>query len=234
MWILGIESATLQGSVALARGGSVVDQLTLQQGMVHGRDLIPAIRSLCDRHSLAIRDLDAIAVDIGPGSYTGLRVGLATAKALSRFGGPQLLGVCSLDAMADAYATAHPELGRDRTTLCPALDAKWNQIYYAFHRPEGGGARRLKGPFADPPSSVQRLDPPPTIFGDALLSFPKELAATGATLDSDPAHLRPVAARVALRGALDYASGRRDTVLGLEPLYLRPTEAELKGKQGGG
>lgn len=223
MWTLGIESATLQGGVALSKDSEVVDRIDFEEGMVHGRDLIPAVQEVCNRRRLKVRDLHVIAVDIGPGSYTGLRVGLATAKGLCRFAGVPLIGVCSLDAMADDYMAGHSTLSPS-TPLCPALDAKWNQIYYAFY---SGGVRK-EGPFADPPSALRSRDPRPLVFGDALLAFPDPLVRIGATLDPNPLYLRPTASAVARRGALDYGSGRRDTVVGLEPLYLRPTEAEMK------
>lgn len=218
--------------MALVRDGSLVQELALEHGMIHGRDLIPTIRTLCRKSGLPLTSVDAIAIDIGPGSYTGLRVGLATAKALCRFGGPALVGVSSLDAMADAYVAAHPELDPARTILCPALDAKWNQIYYALYRLEGTFPRRIEGPFAAPPSSLGFGDFQPLVFGDATLAFAGELSSAGIRMDPDPRQLRPTAGRVALRGALDYAAGHRDTVVGLEPLYLRPTEAEYKAKKG--
>lgn len=214
------------------RDGALVEELPLEQGMVHGRDLIPAIRELCRRSNVALPSVTAIAVDIGPGSYTGLRVGLATAKALCRFGGPSLIGVCSLDAMADAYAAAHPGLDPARAMLCPTLDAKWNQIYYALYRVDGAAARRIGGPAAASPSSLRLEEHRPIVFGDAILAFARELATAGALMDSAPQHLRPTAARVALRGALDFTKGCRDTVVRLEPLYLRPTEAECKERKG--
>ena len=223
MWTLGIDTATLQGGVALTRDARVVERIDFEHGMIHGRDLIPAIQEICNRRGLSIRELQLVAVDIGPGSYTGLRVGLATAKGLCRFAGLPIIGVCSLDAMSDDYVAGHSSLSPS-TLLCPALDAKWNQIYYAYYK----GGIRQEGPFADPPGALRSRELHPLAFGDALLAFPEPLIRIGATLDPDPKHLRPTASAVALRGALDYSSGRRDTVLGLEPLYLRPTEAEMK------
>jgi tRNA threonylcarbamoyladenosine biosynthesis protein TsaB len=227
MWTLGIDSATLQGSVALLKDDRCLEERVFEQGMIHGRELIPAIGELCDRHSLRMGDLDLVACDIGPGSYTGLRVGIATAKGLCRFSGAAIIGVCSLDAMAEAYRLQHGNPSPS-PVLCPALDAKWRQLYTATYTIDSGRIRRTSEPRADRPDAIPRRDPAPIIFGDAVLSFREVLEASGAILDPDPSLLHPRAAKVARLGALDYTSGRHDTVMGLEPLYLRPTEAELK------
>lgn len=235
MWTLSIETATLQGGIALARDGVVTAEARLEQGMVHARDLVPAIRRILQDHGLRPGDLGLIACDVGPGSYTGLRVGVATTKAIARFTKARAIGICSLDAMAWDYRAGHPDLGAS-ILLCPALDAKWKQVYYAHYEVHGEGVRRIAGPYADPPRALRRLSPPPIVFGDACATFHLEIQASDSALDPDPRWFFPAPGTIARLGALDDASGRRNTVLGLEPLYLRPSEAEFNAskERGGG
>lgn len=225
MWTLGIETATLHGSVALVRDSEITEEIRFDRGMVHGQVLVPAIQRLLRSHGLRVNQLDLVACDIGPGSYTGLRVGIATAKGLCRFSGTAIIGVCSLDAMAEEYARTHPALHPVKI-LCPVLDAKWGQVYYGFYKPNG---ERIDGPFVGPPEVPGRGPAAPLLFGDATTTFRRELERSRADIDPAPGHHRPRASRVAFRGALDARTGRTDTVEGLRPLYLRPTEAELTG-----
>src|SRR6185436_6504167 len=138
MRVLAIESSGRQGSVALLDGDRIAGETIFESGMVHGRDIAPAIEDLARRAAWALRDLDLVAVDLGPGSYTGLRVGLAAAKGLCLALSKPLAGASSLDALA----AGRP--GR----VAAVTDAKWNQVYGALY--EDG--RRVLGPVAEAPA----------------------------------------------------------------------------------
>ncbi len=215
MKVLGIESSGARGGTALLEDELPLAVRLFEKGMVHGRDIAPSIRSLLEERGLAPGAIDLIACDIGPGSYTGLRVGLAAAKGLALALRKPLVGVASLDAMAEAAR------GRARV-LCPALDAKWEQIYGALY--EDG--RRVTGYLAEKPVAfAARVPKDAFVFGDALDAYgglfrdvirgPRELW--------DP---RPET--IALLGWRLHRQGVRQDVATLVPLYLRPTEAELK------
>src|SRR5579864_6796161 len=126
MKVLGIESSGTRGGVALLESGQVRGTRFFEKGMVHGREIAPAIQSLLDGLGWPPDALDLIACDLGPGSYTGLRVGLAAAKGLALALARPLIGVASLDALAEAAQGRAP-------VLCPAIDAKWEQIYGAVY-----------------------------------------------------------------------------------------------------
>ena len=117
MRVLAIESAGRKGGIALLTDGEVTSELTLEEGLRHGRDLAPAVQSMLNDHDLRPSALDAVAVDIGPGSYTGLRVGLAFAKTFCRVLRLTLIGVPSLDALAD-------ESPDDSENVAPFVDAR--------------------------------------------------------------------------------------------------------------
>jgi len=183
--------------------------------MVHGREIAPSIRSLLDELGWHPEAIDLIACDIGPGSYTGLRVGLAAAKGLALALHRPLIGISSLDAMAEA--------ARDRArVLCPAIDAKWEQIYGAVYE---DGRRTTEYLAEKPDAFAARVPKGAYVFGDALDQYgglfrdvvqgPRELW--------DP---RPDL--VALLGLRLFEAGTRHDAASLVPLYLRLTEAELK------
>jgi tRNA threonylcarbamoyladenosine biosynthesis protein TsaB len=209
--VLSIETSGPVGGVALLEGDAVLEERLFGKGMVHGRDLAPAVERLWAAHG---RALDLVAVDIGPGSYTGLRVGLAAAKGLCLALGVPILGVVSLDAMAEAARGQAP-------VLCPVLDAKWDQFYGAIYAPH-----RVSELLAEKPEEFARRVPADAVvFGGALPKY-AALFAPRRTLGAEFAQPRPsVVARLAAR---DFAAGRRDDARTLVPLYLRKTEAEIK------
>lgn len=215
MKVLGIESSGTRGGIALLESGQVRGTRLFEKGMVHGRDIAPSIRSLLDELGWTPEALDLIACDIGPGSYTGLRVGLAAAKGLALALGRPLIGVASLDAMAEA--------ARDRArVLCPAIDAKWEQIYGAVY--EDG--RRTTDYLAEKPDAfAARVPKGAYVFGDALDPY----GGLFRDVTRGPRELwDPRPDLVATLGMRQYEAGTRHDAAALVPLYLRPTEAELK------
>lgn len=212
MRTLGIESSGPRGGVALLDGGRPAGLRVFERGMVHGREIAPAIRDLLEEAGWTAGSLDLVAVDVGPGSYTGLRVGLAAAKGLALAAGIPLAGVASLDVLAEAAT------GMARVVV-PALDAKWDQIYGAVYE-EG----RRKGDFlAEKPAVfAARVPAGALVLGDALDAygalFRDVVRAPRELWDPDP--------RIVAR--LGEAPGARADAATLAPLYLRPTEAELK------
>lgn len=218
MKVLAIETSGPAGGIALLDGDRIRSEISLGPGMTHGRELAPAIARITGECSVALRDLDLIAVDIGPGSFTGLRVGLAAAKGLCLALGKPILGIVSLDAMAEAARG----LG---ATLCPVIDAKWDRLYGAIYAPE-----RVSEILAESPEElVKRVPPDAVVFGDALKRY-GSLFGGRHTLGPEFAHPSPsIVARIAAR---DFAAGRRDEMASLVPIYVRPTEAELRAGVG--
>ncbi len=201
--------------MALLEDGGVLGTRAFGAGMVHGRQIAPAIRSLLETHSMKAADLDLVACDIGPGSYTGIRVGLAAAKGIAVATGRPIAGVASLDAMAEAAR------GRARV-LCPAIDARWGQIYGALY--EDG--RRTTDYLAERPEAfAARVPRGALVFGDALEAYGDLFGGA----ERGPRELwDPRPETVALLGMRLHREGIRHDAASLVPLYLRPTEAEIK------
>ncbi|HSR10897.1 MAG TPA: tRNA (adenosine(37)-N6)-threonylcarbamoyltransferase complex dimerization subunit type 1 TsaB, partial [Thermodesulfobacteriota bacterium] len=138
MIVLALETATLAGSVALVDAGDgetgrrIIGENTLSNPETHSARLMPGIDRLLKEASLTIRDIGGIAVSIGPGSFTGLRIGVATAKGLAYALGIPVAGVPTLDALA-ATRPFSPD------PVCPVLDARKKEVYAALFRCNGAG-----------------------------------------------------------------------------------------------
>lgn len=214
MLVLAIESSGPRGSVALLEGTRVLGETVFETGMVHGRDIAPSIEKLSTTHGVRLDALDLVAVDLGPGSYTGLRVGLAAAKGLCLALARPLAGAVSLDCLAAQAA------GKARTIVA-AIDAKWDQIYGALYQ----DGRRASELLVEPPEAfAARVPAGALVTGDAVVKYGALLAARGASLAGD----HPLASTV---GRLAQASDARRDVATAVPLYLRATEAELRFKK---
>lgn len=164
--ILSFDTATPCCSVALTRGGisdgRIVGTLVLNSGITHSRRLLGSIDWLLQESSLDLDDIAAFAVGLGPGSFTGLRIGMATAKGLSHGTGKPLLGVSSLGAVAASIRT-------DKL-ICVVLDARKKEVYSCFYRCDSEGVAR---PIADPvvlaPEILaQQISEPVVMAGDGL------------------------------------------------------------------
>lgn len=127
--ILGIETATEVCSTALVHDGKVVIEKSLNEKNVHSEKLLMMIDEVLANASCPVKSLEAIAVSIGPGSFTGLRIGLSTAKGLALSNSIPLLAVPSLDGIAESFRLT----GKREKNFCAMIDAKRNESFYAFY-----------------------------------------------------------------------------------------------------
>ena len=164
--ILAIESATPFGSVALVDRGAIVREALLPAGMQASATCLSAISGLFHPGGPSPRFVTCLAVSAGPGSFTGLRVGMAAAKGLCYGWGIPLVRVPTLAALASRF----PAEGR---TICPVLDARKKEVYAAFFRWEGGTLSRRSPDLAMPPGSLPDRVPEGEILfcGDAVGPF---------------------------------------------------------------
>lgn len=162
-WILCIETATKNCSVALAKDGQLVavkEEVSKQYS--HSEQLTIFIEQLLQQEELMVFDLDAIAVSSGPGSYTGLRIGVSTAKGLCYAGDLPLIAVSTLGAMAQAMKDKYPE-----AKLCPMLDARRMEVYCALYSNSKGSPVVAK--IIDQNSFAEELAQGPLLFfGDGV------------------------------------------------------------------
>ena len=139
MLILALESSAKAASAAVARDGTLLDLEFQNSGLTHSRTLLPMAEEALRQSGLTLRDIDAVAVARGPGSFTGIRIGVSAAKGLCWGADKPAIGVSTLEAMAwNALDCASPE-----SLICCAMDARRNQIYNALFRIENGAPQRL-------------------------------------------------------------------------------------------
>jgi tRNA threonylcarbamoyladenosine biosynthesis protein TsaB len=227
--ILGIDTATSFGSAGLVEAGRVVAEQSWEVVSGHAQRLAPVIRELCDAVGWKPASLDAVAVSIGPGSFTGLRVGLGLAKGLAFAASLAVVPVSTLEALA-AVADAEPgEL------VCPVLDARKGELYVALYDvPERGHLRLLWGPtLARPEQVAERVTSRCRFVGDAVALHGDQIeAALGREALLLPfSRYHPAGGTVALQGMRALAAGRAVPIGAVEPCYVRSAWAQIHRAQ---
>lgn len=224
MKILGIESASLVASVALVEDGVTVAEYSVNFKKTHSQTLLPMIDEVARMLELDLAEVDAIAVSGGPGSFTGLRIGSATAKGLGLALKKPLIHVPTLDAMAcNLYGAA--------ALICPMMDARRNQVYTGlYHYKEALEVVKAScsldmGELAE---ELNRRGEPVIFLGDGVPVYRKALeAALQVPYSFAPAQAnRQRAASVAALGAVYLAEGKTETAADHRPDYLRKAQAE--------
>ncbi|MBU0675013.1 MAG: tRNA (adenosine(37)-N6)-threonylcarbamoyltransferase complex dimerization subunit type 1 TsaB [Proteobacteria bacterium] len=227
--ILAIESATMSGSVAVVTPNRCLGESTVTGTTGHSRRLPIQVQRLLDDLVLPWEAIDGIAVSLGPGSFTGLRIGLSLAKGFALATGKPLLGIPTLEGLA-VQAAQHPG---DR--ICAVVDARKNEIYCGFYQVIAPGKLEKAGDFlAIPPKNLaDHLDQPTLIVGDCsqvFLELAEKLSKDRATvlLRQD---LFPRAAPIGMLGVNRYLHQEINETDTLVPLYVRPSEAEINARK---
>lgn len=224
--ILGIDTTGPVDSVALARGEHLVATLSLRQAPMSSRPLLRLIDVLCVQAQCALTDVTALAVNVGPGAFTGLRVGLATAQGLSLAYGKPLMGCTAFEALV-ALAPQWPG------AVCPVVEARKGEVYAAIYRRDGhgdGAVMRETAPamVVTPDALCELIDEPTLFLGSGVTVYGSALMATlgdqAICLDLVEAQMG-LAASVARWGAARMQQG--GDPLRVQPFYLRPADARL-------
>ena len=223
MLILSIETATEHAGVALFEDRAERAAWRSDTDRDLCSRLAEEVAAVLSRASVPFDELDLLTVGLGPGSFTSLRIGLATAKAIALARDIPLVGVSSLEAMSWQQRDA-------KTDLCPLLDARRGELYAALHRIESSGPRALLPPFlAEAGALADRLlshDRPVTVFGHLTAEQRAPFASRGpqlAVLDDSPF---PDPTAVAALGRQRYETHGPDDLAALRPIYVRKSYAE--------
>lgn len=228
MRVLAIETATLTGGAALVDGERVLGESTLSVALTHSERLMPAVDRLLQDCGWAPADLEGLAVSVGPGSFTGLRVGLSTVKGLALALGIPIAPVPTLDALAWTLPFA-------AVPVCPLLDARKGEVYLSlYHWADQGMVRDWDYLALPPEAAVARLSTPVVVLGDGVGPCQPFLALLGpGARIAPPARRLPSPAVVGQLGHAMLLAGAGVSAEDLVPLYLRPSEAELKARARG-
>jgi tRNA threonylcarbamoyladenosine biosynthesis protein TsaB len=205
--LLAFDTATPAVTVALHDGNSVLAERTVVDARRHGELLAPGIAHVLAVAGASASDLTGIAAGVGPGPFTGLRVGLVTARALGDALSIPVAGVCTLDIVA---VTAAAAVSAERFLV--ATDARRREVYWAIYDPDG---RRIDGPYVDRPADVEWRGP---AFGPGASMYRDVFA--------DARVLQPPELELPNAGVLaSMVAAGRVTVLPPDPLYLRRPDA---------
>ncbi|MHB8149316.1 MAG: tRNA (adenosine(37)-N6)-threonylcarbamoyltransferase complex dimerization subunit type 1 TsaB [Desulfobulbia bacterium] len=223
--ILALETATTCGSLALVAEDRCLAEYSLNTSITHSRRLLSGIDWLLAQCELSWPQIGAIAVGLGPGSFTGLRIALSTAKGLCMATGKPLLGVGTLDGLAGQFPYSS-------LPICPVVDARKNEIYTALYRCNAQGLpEKTTGPMVIKPERLQEFITTPTLLvGDGLPLYGrmlKELLGESALL----APQEICFARAAAIGSLAWGLYRQGSFLNpatAVPIYVRASDAELQ------
>lgn len=221
MRVLGIDTATRIASIGVADERGPRGERRAPMSGSHARTVLPLLADVLAAAGLSVTDLDLLAVSIGPGSFTGLRIGLSVAKGLAVAAGLPVIGVPTLEAYV---RTLGPRPG----AVWPVLDARKGEVYAAGFRWNGQVLECFAPPATHAPGALaSRMHPPCTLLGDGVDAYREHWEARLAQaeyigLDARP----PSGAMVACIGAERRARLGADDVSELEPTYCRLSEAE--------
>lgn len=224
MLILGIDTATVQVGCAIGGHEGVLASAHSSRGKRHAETLTPAIDFIRRQARIELSEISVVAVDLGPGLFTGLRVGIASAKAIAHALRVPMIGVNSLDLVA------FPVRFSSRLIVA-ALDARRGELYYAFYRQVPGGVQRLSEPEVGSPddlaSEIIARSEECLLVGDGALRYADVFANLSKVEMSDRALAYPTATSLV---QLAHARALREQWVNpwdLQPLYLRAPDAEI-------
>jgi tRNA threonylcarbamoyladenosine biosynthesis protein TsaB len=222
--MLAIDTATPRVAVAIGEDGRVLGSVYLSARRRHAEALVPAIAYLCEQTGVELRQLGAVAVGVGPGLFTGLRVGVTTAKIMGQALEVPVVGVSSLDLVA------HP-LRFGGQMIAAVLDARRHEVFHARYRPVSGGVQLVTeyrvGPAVELVAELEAGGEDVVLAGDGVASNRAAFGALERAVDAGREFEAPSA--TALVEIADGRVGREEfsAPWDVAPLYLRASDAEL-------
>jgi tRNA threonylcarbamoyladenosine biosynthesis protein TsaB len=222
--ILGIDTATQQVGCAIGGHEGVLAAFQSAKGRRHAETLVPAIQFLCAQTRIDLSEISAVAVDVGPGLFTGLRVGVATAKAMASALKVPMVPVTSLDLLAF-------EVRWSPRRIVSVVDARRGEVFYAFYRQVPGGVQRLSEMRCGSPeelcSEIQATGEECLAVGDGALRYRDNLEDVHRVEIEDASLAFPSPAALV---QLAHAKALREDFVNawdLQPVYLRKADAEI-------
>ena len=230
MKLLVLDSSGLVASVALLEDERLIAEYTTGNKLTHSQTLLPMLDEIIRRTTFDMEDVDAIAVAMGPGSFTGLRIGAATAKGLGLALDKPVIPVPTVDGLA--Y-----QLFGVSSLICPMMDARRKQVYTGFYRFHGDQMEVVKEQCAqsvqDTLEQLKAYGEPVIFLGDGVPVYRKEIEeAMGADAVFAPAHAnRQRAGAVGALAEVYYRKGIWQSAAAFAPEYLRKSQAEREREE---
>lgn len=224
MLILGIETATERVSVAIGGHEGVLGMFEVTRGRRHAETLTPAIDFVCRQADVVLDEISVVAVDMGPGLFTGMRVGLASAKAIAQALRIPMIAISSLDLLA------YP-LRRTDKVIAAVIDARKGEIFYALYRQVPGGIQRVSEPTAgrvdDLVADLLARGQEVVCVGDGAIRYQEEIAAGHRVEIAEQFFAYPSSAPLV---QLAHSKALREEWVNpweVEAMYLRKPDAEI-------
>jgi tRNA threonylcarbamoyladenosine biosynthesis protein TsaB len=226
MLVLGIETSTPQASVAIGSEQGVVASALVSRGANYNEFLLPAIRFCLEESKLGYRNLGGIAVSLGPGLFSGMRVGVATAKALAQTLSIPIVGMASLDLLA--YDVRYSS-----KTILSTLDARRGQIFHAFYRSSPGGIQRMSRYLVESPErlAIGLASRPEEVLlvGSGGLLYREVFQELGSVVElGTTSHAFPNACSLVELALPRMFREDFDSLYDLKPLYLRHSAKRIQ------
>jgi tRNA threonylcarbamoyladenosine biosynthesis protein TsaB len=220
-----MDSSTPSVSVAFGRDGAVIGEVKLVGGRRHAEQVAPAIRYLSDELGIDLGHVTAIAVGLGPGLFTGLRVGVTTAKVMAQALRVPVVGIPSLDLVA--YPVRHTT-----RMIAAVLDARRHEVFHARYRPVPGGVQRVSdyevGPPGDLVGELEAATDEVLLVGDGCHAYADEFLRLERVEHAGPAFTAPSAAALIELAAARVEREEFEAPWDVRPLYLRRSDAEIE------
>jgi tRNA threonylcarbamoyladenosine biosynthesis protein TsaB len=224
MKLLAIETSTMVGGVAIMEDDTLIAESRINVKVTHSERIMGAIDHILIQSGMKIDDVDVFAIAIGPGSFTGLRVGLSTVKGLVYATGKRLVSVPTLEAFAW-------NMPFSKYQVCPLLDARKKEVYAGIFRWDGNGFARVMNEQTIKIDKLLSLINEPTIFlGEGSIIYKDSIKAwlNDSAIFGNPQDMVPSPANVAYIGMIKAKKGEFEDPIKLVPLYIRKSEAEIK------
>lgn len=223
MYVLGVDTTGSTASVGILRDGKILADFTLSSGNTHSTTLLPMIENAVKIAGITLDDINLYGVSIGPGSFTGLRIGVATVKGLAVKNNVPCVGVSSLQALSENY------FGTDDSIICPLIDARRERAYFAFFRIKEGNIVRLS---EDSVLELSKIKEKLIDFGTEKVHFCGDGAKLICQDNKEPDDLNTLKGISVAKIAFDlYNKGIWTNEAELLPVYLQKTQAEREREE---
>lgn len=225
MLVLGIETSTPWPSVTIGSEQGIIGSCLVSRGASHGEFILPAIEFLMGQANIGYRNVSAVAVGLGPGLFTGMRIGIATGKTLAQALSVPIVGVGSLDLLAFDVRYSHK-------LICPVVDAKRKEVFFAFYRQVPGGITRVSKEYmvGSPQklvAEIQGAGEDVLLIGNGALLYHDELEEADKVEFGSIASAFPRATSLVELALPRLFREDFDRLFDLEPLYMRRTDARI-------
>ncbi|HMC36949.1 MAG TPA: tRNA (adenosine(37)-N6)-threonylcarbamoyltransferase complex dimerization subunit type 1 TsaB [Actinomycetota bacterium] len=229
MIVLGIETSTPQTTVAVGTETGILAAALLSSGRSSHEQVVPEIDHLLRWAEVPITSLAGIAVGLGPGLFTSMRVGIATAKTLAQSLSVPIAGLASLDVVAFSVRYC-------RRLICAVVDAKRKEVFYAFYRPVPGGVtRQSEFEVGSPDRLMGELEATTEdilLVGNGALVYRRQLEEAGSHVEfASPAYSFPAATALVELAIPRFQREEFDRVFDVRPYYVRKSDAEIAWDQ---